>query len=185
MANGPGSAQRPRALPHMRNTPSHSNLLPALVYRAASRSGSGSKEEIARLVETLALASVGESTQRNYLGKWNIWVKERNTQGKGPWLHMLSNNDLFLAEVLEFMACRCFVHNNQQSTVRGYLAVINFHKMHAGWELPTSHCMVVAVAKEIDKAHEMTTKWKPCSLPLTWSMLSQRKPVVTAMTDGG
>ena len=38
-----------------------------------------------------------------------------------------------LVEVLEFMACRSFVRNNQQSTVRGYLAAIkNFHKMYAG-----------------------------------------------------
>ena len=97
--------------------PSHNNFLPALVYRAASRSGSGSKEEIARLVETLALASVGKSTQRSYLGKWNIWVKERNAQVKGRWLHALANQDLVLAEVLEFMACRCF--RAQQPTVHG------------------------------------------------------------------
>ena len=37
------------------------------------------------------------------------------------------------------MACWCFVLNNQQSTVRGYLAAtIYFHNMYAGWELPTS-----------------------------------------------
>ena len=28
-------------------------------------------EEVARLVETLALGSVGKSTQKNYLAKWN------------------------------------------------------------------------------------------------------------------
>ena len=31
----------------------------------------GNKEEVARLVETLALGSVGKSTQKNYLAKWN------------------------------------------------------------------------------------------------------------------
>ena len=151
-----------------------------------ARSGSGNKKEVARLVEALALASVGESTQKNYLGKWNIWVKERSAQGKGPWLHTLANQDQVLAEVLEFMACRCFVHNNQQSTVRGYLAAIKyFHKMYAGWELPTSHCMIVAVGKGIDRAHGMTEKRNPRRLPLTWAILSQGERVVTAMVDGG
>lgn len=59
-------------------------------------------------MESLALGSVGESTQKNYLGKWNIWVKERRAQGKGPWLHTLADPDQVLSEVLEFMACRRF-----------------------------------------------------------------------------
>ena len=46
----------------------------------------GKKEEVARLVETLALGSVGKSTQKNYLAKWNTWVKERKAQGKGPYI---------------------------------------------------------------------------------------------------
>ena len=113
-------------------------------------------------------------------------MKERNVQGKGPWLHALANQDLVLAEVLEFMACRCFVHNNQQSTVRGYLAANNcFRSMYEGWELSTSPCKVVAVAKGIDRAHGMTTKRKPCRLPLTWSMSSQGKREFTAMANGG
>ena len=54
---------------------------------------------------------------------------------------------------MELIACRCYVHNNQQSTVRGYLAAIKFfHKMYAGWDLPTSHRMIVAVEKGIDRA---------------------------------
>lgn len=63
-------------------------------------------------METLALGSVGNITQKNYAGKWNVWVKERKAQGKGPWLHTLADPDQALVEVLEFMACRCFVHNN-------------------------------------------------------------------------
>ena len=51
-------------------------------------------------METLALASVGENTQKNYLGKWNIWMKERSAQGKGPWLHTLANQEQVMAEVL-------------------------------------------------------------------------------------
>ena len=149
-------------------------------------SGSGNKEDVARLVESLALGSVGESTQKSYLGKWNNWVKERRSQGKVPWLHTLTDPDQVVREVLEFMARRCFVHNNQQSTVRGYLAAIKyFHKMYAGWELPTSHCMITAVGKGIDRAHGMTPTKAPARLPLTWSILSQGQRVVTSMVDGG
>ena len=90
----------------------------------------GKKDEVERLVETLALGSVGQSTQKNYLAKWNTWVAERKAQGKGPWLHVLDDSDAALNDVLEFMASPCFVHNNQQSAVRGYSAAINaFHKM--------------------------------------------------------
>ena len=146
----------------------------------------GKKEEVARLVETLALGSVGKSTQKNYLAKWNTWVKERKAQGKGPWLHTLNDPNEALTEVLEFMTSRCFVHNNQQSTVRGYLAAINFfHKMFAGWELPMSHCMIVAVGKGIDRAHGMSQKKKQVRLPLTWAILAQGRQAVVSMEDGG
>ena len=37
-----------------------------------------------------------------------------------------------------------------------------FHKMIAGWELPMSHCMLVAVGKGIDRAHGMCTKENTC-----------------------
>ena len=87
---------------------------------------------------------------------------------------------------MEFIACRCYVHNNQQSTVRGYLAAIHFfHKMYAGWELTISHCMIVAVGKGIDRAHGMPQKKAQVRLPLTWALLSKEKQVVSSMVDGG
>ena len=49
----------------------------------------GHKDEVARLVETLALSSIGRSTQKNYLAKWNTWVIGKQAQGKEPWLHTL------------------------------------------------------------------------------------------------
>ena len=50
------------------------------------------------------------------------------------------------------MACRLFYFNNQQSTVRGYLAAIKFfHKLYLGWELTTSHYMIAAAGKGIDR----------------------------------
>ena len=71
-------------------------------------------------METLALASVGKSTQKLHLAKWNTWVSERAAQGQGPWSqHNPDSPNQALYELMEFMACRCFVHNNQQSTVRG------------------------------------------------------------------
>ena len=147
----------------------------------------GDKEEVARLVETLVLVPVGKSTQKHCLGKWNIWVAERAAQGKGPWLkHKPDDPNQALTELMEFMACRCYVHNNQQSTVRGYLATIKLlHKMYAGWELPTSHCMIVAVGKGIDRAHGMSQKKAQVRLPLTWPLLSHGRRVVVGMADGG
>ena len=104
-------------------------------------------------------------------------------QGKGPWLHTLADPDQVLGEMLE---CRCFVHNNQQSTVRGYLAAIKyFHKMYAGWELPTSHCMITAVGKGINIAHGMVPKKAHVRLPLAWSILPQGKRVANTMVDEG
>ena len=50
------------------------------------------KKEVARLVETLALGSVGESTQKNYLSRWKVWVAARAAQGKQPWLQRNSDN---------------------------------------------------------------------------------------------
>ena len=70
-----------------------------------------------------------------------------------------NNPNQALYELMEFMACRCYVDNNQQSTVRGYLAAIKyFQEMYAGWELPTSHFMIVAVGKGIDRGYGMTQK---------------------------
>ena len=78
------------------------------------------------------------------------------------------------------------MHNNQLSTVRGYLAAIKyFHKMYAGWELPTSYCMSAAVGKGLDRAHGMTPKIAPARLLLTCFILSQGQRVVTSMEDGG
>ena len=70
----------------------------------------GNKEEVARLVETLVLRSVGTSTQDNYRGKWNTWVKERKAQGKATWLHTVTDPNEAPTERLKFMTSRCFVH---------------------------------------------------------------------------
>ena len=90
------------------------------------------------------------------------------------------------SEFMEFMASRCYVHNNQQSTVRGYLVAIKFfNKMYAGWGLPTSHCMTVAVGKGIDPAHGAVQKPAQVRLPLTRVILAHGRQVVTNMADEG
>ena len=74
----------------------------------------------------------------------------------------------------------------EQSTVKGYLAAIKFFdKMYAGWDLPTSHCMIVAAGKGIDRAHGLTQKKARVRLPATWALLAQGKQVVSSMVDGG
>ena len=84
------------------------------------------------------------------------------------------------------MASRCFVHNNQQSTVRGYLAAINvIHKMFAGCELPTSHCMILAVGKGTDRVRGMSNKKAWVRLPLTRAVLSQGQRAVASIVGGG
>ena len=139
-------------------------------------------------METLALASVGKSTQSHYLGKWNIWVAERAAQGKEPWLNQNPDDpNQALTELMEFMACHCYVQNNQRSTVREYFAAIKLlHKMYTGRELPTSHCMIAAVGKRIDRAYGMLQKKAQVRLPLTWPLfMSQGRRVVVGMSDGG
>ena len=123
---------------------------------------------------------------REPLSEVDTWVAEGKAQGKGPWLHALDDPDAALNTLLEFMASHCFVHNNPQSTVRGYLAAtIVFHKMLAGWQQPTSYCMILAVGRGIDQAHGMSNKKAQVRLPLTWAMLSQGRRVVASMVDGG
>ena len=96
-------------------------------YHRIRDSRGGHKEEVARLVETLALAWFGrEEYSEKLLGKMNSLMNERKAQGKAPWLHTLGDPNEALTELLEFMTSRCFVHNNRQSTVRRYLAAINF-----------------------------------------------------------
>ena len=127
---------------------------------------------MARLIETLALGSVSVSTKKEYLSKWNTWVRERACSNLGPWLLEEDGVDSAVTELTKFMASRCFVHKNQSGTVRGYLAAIkHFHKMYKGWELPTSHCMIVAVGKGIDRAHGKTDVRPKVRKPLTWQML--------------
>lgn len=60
--------------------------------------------------------------------------------------------DSAVTELNEFMTVGCFVYKNQSQTTRGYLSAIKyFHKIFAGWQLPTLHFMVIAAGKGIDE----------------------------------
>ena len=67
-----------------------------------------------------------EEYSEKRLGKMNTWVKGRKAQGKAPSLHTADDLNEALTELLKFVTSRCFVHNNQQSTVRGYIAAIHY-----------------------------------------------------------
>ena len=84
------------------------------------------------------------------------------------------------------MSYRCFVFKNQSQTVRGYLSAIKFfHKMYAGWELPTTHCMVLAVGKGIDRFQGKGDVKPRVRKPLSWDMLWDGKNEVLTAEGGG
>ena len=75
----------------------------------------GEKGEAPRLMETLTLTSVGKRSQELYLAKSNTWVGERLALGKAQWLqHNPGNPNEVTYALMEFMACRCYLHNDQQ-----------------------------------------------------------------------
>ena len=80
----------------------------------------GNKEKVAGLVETLALGSVGKSTMKNFIAKYNTWVQKNKPQGAGHWLHTVDDPNEALTELIDFTSSRCVVHTIQYSTVRGY-----------------------------------------------------------------
>ena len=124
-------------------------------------------------METLALASVGASTQTVYWNKWQTWCRLRAIEGKSPWLAEGDGVDAAMKELTKLMALRCFVFKKQSQTIRGDLSAIRyFHRMFGGWELPTSHCMVVAVGKGIDRAHGKSEIRPKVRKPLPWDLLT-------------
>ena len=87
---------------------------------------------MARLIETLALGSVSESTKNGYLSKWKTCVKERVRSDLGPWLWEADGVESAVTALTRFMASMCSVHKNQSGTVRGYSAAIkHLDKMFA------------------------------------------------------
>ena len=86
-------------------------------------------------------------------------------------MNTLADPKEVVSGLLGCIAPRSFVHKYRQSTVRGYLAAINFfHKIFAGWELPISHRIITAVGKGIGRAHGMYKKKEQVRLPLSMSL---------------
>ena len=63
--------------------------------------------EVAFLAESLVRVSVGGSTHKVYLGKWNKWLGLMKKKAKGSWLNLIDKSEV-LTLLLEFMACRLF-----------------------------------------------------------------------------
>ena len=96
------------------------------------------------------------------------------------------NPDDVINALTEFMAMRGFVHKNQQTTVRGYLAAIKyFHKVYVGWDLPTTHGMIQAVGKGIDRAHASIHVKPHTRRPLTWPLLKQGRQLIIEEPEYG
>ena len=146
----------------------------------------GPSAEGARLVNTLLFGSLGEGTNAAYTRMWRTWGEERAKGGQSQWLREEDGVDSAVKELSVFIASRCFVHKNQSTTIRGYLSAIKyFHKIQAGWELPTTHFQIRAVMKTIDRAHA-GTQIKPRSRkPLTWEMLVAGRGAVEGMGNTG
>lgn len=127
---------------------------------------------INRLLGCLAWASVGKSTHKQHQSCWQAWKKARLESGKEPLLLGSKGAGDAVKALVEFMTMRCFVHRNQSQTVRGCMAAIKyFHNMYAEWDLPTTHFMVVAVGKGIDRAHAKSELKSMVRKPLSWKIM--------------
>ena len=63
-------------------------------------------DEVGRLVETPALASVEGSTQKVYWSKWQTWCCMRAIEGKNPWLAEKDGVDAAVKALTNFMSRR-------------------------------------------------------------------------------
>ena len=116
-------------------TPSHT----------VTQDGHGKDEaEVARLTDVLTTGTIGDSTRKEYNGRFKTFATFRAAGGKGLWLLEKDGVEEAVRELTTFMAYRRFVCKNQSQTVRAYLSTTKFlHKMYAGWEFLTTHCMVL------------------------------------------
>ena len=74
-----------------------------LFARASAGTGDnegGHTDEVARLVETLALGSSVKSTQKIHQAKWKTWVQEIPAKEKDPGLHTLADPKDVLPDLL-------------------------------------------------------------------------------------
>ena len=87
---------------------------------------------------------------------------------------------------MELMAGRCYVHNDQQSTVRRFLAAIKlFTTCMQGAICLLGTAMIVAVGKGDQPFACFNAEKGAGQVALTWANLTQGRQVVTSMVDGG
>ena len=70
-------------------------------------------------METIALASVGGSTQKVYWSQWKTWCRLRELEGKGPSLVVRGGVDAAVEELTKFMALRCFTFKTRVRLFEG------------------------------------------------------------------
>ena len=137
-------------------------------------------------METIALASVGGSTQKVYWSQWKTWCRLRALERKGPWLVEGDGVDAAVKELTKFMALRCFTFKKQSQIVRGYLAAVSiFTKCSEDGNCPLHTAMVTAVGKGIDRAHGKSEVRPKVRKPLSWDLLTKgRRSVAEVETEG-
>ena len=138
------------------------------LIHTGKQDGHGKDEaEVARLTDVFATGAIGDSTRKEYNGRFRTFATFRAARGKGPWLLEKDGVEEAVRELTTFMSYRCFVLKNQSQTVRGYLSAIKFfHKMYAGWELPTTHFILSRRCPLLATSCPSFSVCFPCSSPI-------------------
>ena len=122
---------------------------------AGTQEGQGKDEtEVARRIYVLATGVTVDRTRKEYNSRLRTFANIRAARGKEPLLLEKDGAEEAVRELTTFMPYRCLVYTgkNQSQTEREYLwATTFFHKMYAGWELPTRHCTILAMEKGFDR----------------------------------
>ena len=123
-------------------------------------------------MKSLVRASLGGSTYKVYLGKWNKWLDFIKKKGRGPWLNCLTSLRC-LRSCSSSWPADCF-----------YLITSSPLSEGTSRELTTSHCMIAAAGKGINMFWGMSGKNAQVRLPLTWSILAHGYLTVTSSQEG-
>lgn len=142
------------------------------------RSGAGDGEggmstEVATWMESLVCASIGGSTHKVYAGKWSNWLEftERNRAVGAPDGRVGGAQSVARIHGLPPILF-------EQSTVHCQWVLGRntfYHKLYLGWDLPTSHCVLVATAQRADIIRGTSVKQTQVTSPITWSGVSRKK----------
>ena len=78
-----------------------------------TQDGYGKDEaEVARLTDVLATGAIGDSTRKEYNGRFRTFVTFRAARGKGAWLLEKDGVEEVVRKLTTFISYRCFVCKN-------------------------------------------------------------------------